>query len=645
MWQVLRARRWIAAAALLLGTASPAAPRSRFPAGQELHSFLAEVQRALRYGRAAEVASRAQDPASFAWLSSVAARDLPKWTLGAVTVPGDSGPTHLAIFRTFHTLESTGDHIYRLVQSNGSWRFGQEIPEADTLGYRVRDHRLVVTFDLPNSACRITDDVRLERVRPDAGICILRLSSDMRVDRVTIGGQDAGAQAVPGMVVLPKRNEGTITVRLEYHGAVNHPGSDYIRADEVLLCSYWYPHIARLPATQTTTVTVPKGWTADAEGELVSRAEKRHSTTFTFANSIPTCFFSLDAGEYAITTRIVDGRKLSVYELDPKPGRAQRALDLLQRALAFFEANLGPFPYSHYELVETRGPFDGDLEAYSFSTYNRGDFGAVVHELSHTWWGGIVPNPYTQSLWNESFASYSDDLFQRMTGGHPSGRALTGAHGPPDYGRGLLQAFSVPLAQAYDTMDHTQAAVGYGKGAMVLQMLEDELGTPVMLRCLRRFIRAHPSGEAGSWEEFRNAVEAETGKNWEWFFRQWIYRPGVPVIAAAGGAVQREGAEYVVQWTVRQRGPAYRLHLPVVIRGAGGAMAQDTVAVQGEATVVRLKVPFRPVSVALDPDGSVLMAADPAAASGDDPFTLELPQAAAARLKRHARLSPMLQKG
>jgi len=649
MLRVISLPRWACAALLiLLCVPSSAVLRAGTTLPQDLRAFLADTQKSLLDGNVTDVSRRALNPREFVWLNGISARDLSSWTIGALGVPGTPGPSYLAIFRSFHTLESTGDHIYHLVQEGGHWRFGREIPETDTLGYRIRDHALTVTFNLPSGTCQISDDVRLERTDATAGFCILRLSCDMQVDKVTIGQQDAGAEAVAGMVVLPPQREANTTVHLEYHGRVDHPGSDYIRADEVLLCSYWYPHIARLPATQTTTVTVPKGWTAVAEGELVSRNEKRHATTFTFRNRIPTCFFTLDAGEYAITSRTVEGRTLSVYELDPKPGRAEKALSMLQQALAFFEANFGPFPYTHYELVETRGPFDGALEAYSFSTYDRGDFGALVHELSHTWWGGIVPNPYTKTLWNESFASYSDELFQRLTQAQSASHALTAAHSGKDRGRDMLKAFSIPISQAFDTMDPSHSAVGYGKGAMVLKMLEDELTTPVMLRCLRRFIRDHPVGEAGSWEEFQRAVRVETGRDYDWFFNQWLYRSGVPVIAITRGKVRRVGAGYVVEFRIVQKGEPYRLRIPIAIAGSDGSTLLQTVAVRGSETSVRLEVPFMPTSVVLDPDGNVLMAADRAATPQDDPFSMQLDKVTAAGWTRRGLLagqSPILQKG
>ena len=40
---------------------------------------------------------------------------------------------------------------------------------------------------------------------------------------------------------------------------------------------------------------------------------------------------------------------------------------------------------------------------------------ALPHELSHSWWGGMVPNTYTVDMWNEGFASYSERLLNEAS--------------------------------------------------------------------------------------------------------------------------------------------------------------------------------------------------------------------------------------
>src|SRR5205823_1201328 len=106
-------------------------------------------------------------------------------------------------------------------------------------------------------------------------------------------------------------------------------------------------------AKHGVTATVPKGWTVVGEGELVNRTENGDQSTFMFRNEIPTCFFTLDAGPYVITSRMAGKRKLSVYELKPIEGRAQKALASLEKCLDYFEKSFGSYPYTHYELVET----------------------------------------------------------------------------------------------------------------------------------------------------------------------------------------------------------------------------------------------------------------------------------------------------
>src|SRR5689334_17280994 len=88
---------------------------------------------------------------SFAWLRHGARGRTSGWSVAPLLLPATAGekPTPVAIFSTFHTVESIGDRFYRLKETDAGWRLGDEIPETDTLGYRVRDHRLNVRYDLP----------------------------------------------------------------------------------------------------------------------------------------------------------------------------------------------------------------------------------------------------------------------------------------------------------------------------------------------------------------------------------------------------------------------------------------------------------------------------------------------------------------
>jgi len=626
----------VASFAALLALASLRAGVSQEPPASlpaEVESLLQAGRKALQSQDAGALRSIAE-PDSLAWLGPRGFSGQPHWKLDilrlpAPTTPRPSDPSipYLAIFHCYHTVQSIGDHVHRLVKAADGWRIGAEIPEGETLGFRVKDHRITARIEPKSSRCAFTDDAVVEGTGSSAGnLCLLRLSDVLTVDSLAIRSE-GGAVAkpieyatAPGCIALTAPPK-TFTLALKYHGVYNATGQDsYINAKEASLTSYWWPNTARMPATLSVTATVPKGWIAEAQGEPKGTATAGGTTTYSFRNEIPVCYFTLDAAPYVVTTREIGGKRVSVYLLKANPGRAKVALDQFGRAVSFFGKAFARFPYTHYEMVETAGPFGGALEAYSFATYGPGAFNAVVHELSHTWWGGIVPNTYLHTMWNESFADYSDSLETRMTGEEAKTPALRNQHRAPDYGRRLLTSYAVPAMQAFDTSNGPHDAVGYGKGAEVMAMLEDLLGTDTMLKCMRRFIADHPKGEPGEWPEFERAVDRETGRDYGWFFEQWLNRGGVPVVGIAN--VKQVAGE--VSFDVVQEGTPYRLRIPVAVEMQDGKTVRRTIEVRSLTESIRLSGLAGAKSATLDPDGSVLMAGRKTDDSTTNPFVGKL---------------------
>lgn len=544
--------------------------------------------------------------------------------------------TYVAVFHAWHTCESDGDHVYKLENTPAGWRLGSEIPERETGGYRVRDHDLTVNVDVAKQFVMIHDKARIE-IAPESRqpSCMLRLSEDFHVSALTVDNVITAFQQVGGIIVfvpptLPftatpalkpevksalKTDAAAITVGLTYAGHVDHQISDYILPNEVTLNSYWYPHIARLPATATVTVSAPMGWTAIAQGEKLQEHRNADSTTtVTYRNDIPTSFFTVDIGRYIITRRTVNGRVLSVCLLNADDKRAQQCLDLLQQSLEFFDTNFAPYPYTHYEVVETKGPLGGALEAYSFATFGGGTLpSTVVHELSHTWWGGIVPCTYTRSMWNEAFAEYSSALFGRVNQkANPKINLLLNDASkeadtvPPgkrhDYGKSFN---ACTVAEAHDTSDSRQETVGYDKGGLVMRVLEDEIGRPALLHCLQTFIREHPKGEAAEWQEFALAVNKTTGQDYDWFFEQWTHRKGLPRVRLAHVTTQSNAEGYEVSGDIDQEGEPYRMHLPVRLQTQDGKAIQILIEVKGERTAFHMQAKSVPARFTLDPDNTI----------------------------------------
>jgi len=600
----------------------------------EIESLIAQATHAVNQHRleALRTLSTEEAATAFAWTK----RSTLEWEGDALPVPSgpfaEKEPTYLAVFHAWHLCQSEGDHVYRLAHTEQGWKLGDEIPETETLGFRVRDHNLRVTVNVAQKLANIRDQVRIERTAGGVpAFALLRLSQDFQVQSLKREDADAkpdiSFKQVGGVLAFTPPADPAFTLGLRYEGSLNHRDGDFIHTDEAVLDSYWYPHIARLPATATFTATAPPGWTPLAQGELLhSDRAADGSQTVTYRNELPVSYFTLDMGRYTVTSRQVKGRTLTVYLMSPNSRLATQCLDVTEHALAYYEEHFGPFPYTRYGIVETKGPFNGALEAYSFSTYGPQNLpGTIEHELAHTWWGGIVPCTYTHSMWNEGFANYSEGLVERSTQQPWKPHLLSVQEAKDLLGarRIWARAYNAsPLSEAYDTNESNQVAIGYEKGNEVLRVLEEEIGQEAMLRSMKRFIADHKRGEAADWSDFEAAVKQATGKDMRWFFAQWVERSGVPSPALESVQTRRAGGSTIIEGDIIQSDPPYRMKLPILLSLQNGDFMLTSVEVTGEKTHFQLKVASPPARLVLDPEAIIPFSVP---ASGD-PTTYDFPQ-------------------
>ncbi len=541
---------------------------------------------------------------SFEWIHDEATRH---WEADFLTLPasGAKGSRLFLVFHAWHSCESDGDHIHPVLQTPGGPVLGAEIAETDPRGFRIASHNLNVTLQVPTQTALISDLITVQRTgRQVRANCLLRLSQSYKVEQITWRAKPLAFQQAGGIVAFTAPKADGFHLLMRYAGVLNHTESDYILPQEATLNSYWYPETARLPATSTVTATVPPGWIAIGQGNLEQKTVLPNgSSRFVYRNRVPVCYQTLDAGAYQTTARQDGGIALSICLLQPDPALAAKCLDTLQQALAFYQARFGPYPYRSYTLVETLGPFEAPLEGYSMATFTPRDLpGAIAHEVSHTWWGGLAPCTYLNSMWNEAFAHYSERLFARSLNPNAS---PTDRHPHFAWGKRLSE---LPLDECHDTLDDTQSEIGYVKGAMVLRALEAELGQQTLMKCMRYFLRNHKTGTAAEWPEFEESVDAVTGKDYGWFFRQWLERAGLPALQLTGIQAQPVPGGVEITGQIVQTTPLYRLQVPLSVSLQGGAVASRVVRVEGKTTPFRILASAPPQQITLDPQATLPLA-------------------------------------
>ncbi|GGO21275.1 M1 family metallopeptidase [Deinococcus humi] len=182
------------------------------------------------------------------------------------------------------------------------------------------------------------------------------------------------------------------------------------------------------PATFTTRITVPAGYTAAASG--VQRSEEDapnggHTLTFEQAQPIPTYALAIHVGRFErVDSPAVPvgkgGSEVLRRDYFPSgiPAGTRDAYTSTGEILKVLAEWFGPFPFSAYgsAIVTPRVPA---LETATLSTMpvTSSNVRVLVHETAHQWFGDRVTLADWSGVWlNEGFATYAELLWAQAQG-------------------------------------------------------------------------------------------------------------------------------------------------------------------------------------------------------------------------------------
>jgi len=528
------------------------------------------------------------------------------WHAGVIQWRDDGGsPTQYFIHVSRpQVTQSTTDHLYEVVSADAGPRLGREIREWELVGCRVIRHQLDVVFDTERRRVSIRDVATVVRQSSPYPFALYRLNAYYHVRRLLQDGSTVPYKRQGGFLMTPLPQAESVILTAEYQAELPPSGESYIGKNEAAVTAYWYLHTARLPVTARVRISAPAGWRSIAPGRLIQEECGEGSWSSVWENPIPVSFMMAVAGRYTVRTQTGGPVTVSCYLLHPSESRARSAIREASEAIEWFSQSFGTFPYPAYAVVESR-TFPAGLEGYSFTLVGSSLIpGVIPHEVSHTWWGGVVPNTYTRSMWNEAFATYSESLFDRLGRGRhrdPGDGAFAAAAGIPD---------RPTLLEATDAMHPKHSAVGYQKGALVLGQLERLIGADRMLRSMREFVANHRRGEAAEWSDFVQVVERIAGDEAKAFLQPWLSQPGFPRYLLQDVRATLQDGSYRVTGVIVADAPVRPCKAAVRVQGAGVSRDVDVV-IRNTQTVFRLNVPFTPVKASFDPDGLVPRNATP----------------------------------
>lgn len=522
----------------------------------------------------------ARDP--FPVLKSGGAYEVGKYGWQAIGL----GPEFVVV-STPLTSEDVGEILLRRAGSRLA-----VVPESDDLGAKILRHSLDVRLRVSEKRAEVVDRISLQT--QGNGTFVFRMSPAYRVTSIVDEHRQKVAFVQAGGVVLLAKGAKELTVR--YGGIVNLPGfaGSISEREATLVNDYWYPMIARQPASYDLTLHAPKEWTTVGQGTRISDEVGATERTTKFRMDLPVVYFSVSAGPYRSVTEKIGGRSYSVWSPRLDEARMRAQAETYAPIIEFYSKTFGPYPFEGYGALDSPQYGNGGaLEAYSYATYG-GFWGEDPHEPAHTWWGGIVNNTYLDSFWNESFADFSEGLYRREVpiGNREERRLAFASNGAAggDYNEVALQSAGAdrgPVA----------SSLGYGKGAKVLGMLEQWLGSELTTRAMREWVATQPKGEPGEWADFERIVTRHAkGKDVKGFFDDWLRRPGYADFDA--GATQVGDR---IRIDLKWKGSRFRMPLGVMVQNARGERSFSTEWLNGTDAPLYVPAGDRPVLVSLDP--------------------------------------------
>ncbi|MBU3714073.1 MAG: M1 family metallopeptidase [Ferruginibacter sp.] len=297
--------------------------------------------------------------------------------------------------------------------------------------------------------------------------------------------------------------------------------------------------------TQEISMTVPDRYVTLSNGLLKSQVKNSDGTrTDNWLMDLPHApyLFFMGVGEYEVLKDSYNGKEVSYYVEKAYAPYALGIFGNTPEMMKLFSEKLGvEFPWQKYAQIVGRDYVSGAMENTTSTLHQESAYQnarqlvdgnrweeTIAHELFHQWFGDLVTTESWSNITvNESFANYSEYVWFE----YKYGKDFADAHNYNDM-QGYLMSGSENkdlVRYFYASKEDVFDAVSYNKGGRILHMLRNHVGDDAFFASLNKYLTDNKfkTGEAA---QLRLSFEEITGKDLNWFWNQWYYGSGHPVL-------------------------------------------------------------------------------------------------------------------
>jgi len=339
----------------------------------------------------------------------------------------------------------------------------------------------------------------------------------------------------------------TDSVRIFYHGEPNSSDGSFVQSfheGKPIIWTLSEPYGAKdwWPCKQTLNdkidsidifIEIPKGNKAASNGILKEIID--NDTTFIYhwkhKHPIVTYLVALAVTNYVeyTDTFYFEDKRIPIlnYVYPEYFGASKAATPSLLPAMELFSETFGLYPFADEKYGHAQCGFSGGMEHQTMTFLNKMDWGLMVHELAHQWFGDFVTCGSWQDIWlNESFATFCHTyaIEKLQTKSNEINRIT-------ELRKSALKETTESVF-VYDTSSSSRIfdySLSYAKGALVLRFLRNQIGDTAFYRAVRNYLYDTKTANAFALsQDIIRHFENEAQIDLEYFFQDWLYGVGYP---------------------------------------------------------------------------------------------------------------------
>ncbi len=389
--------------------------------------------------------------------------------------------------------------------------------------------------------------------------------------------------------------------------------------------SVWMPTIDK-PNQKTTDeiyMTVPAKYVTLSNGLLISQKKNADGTrTDYWRMDLPHApyLFFMGVGDYAVIKDSWKGKEVSYYVEKDQAPYARGVFGLTPEMIEFYSTKLGiDYAWPKYSQIVGRDYVSGAMENTSATLHQESAYQnarqltdgnswetVICHELFHQWFGDLVTcESWSNITVNESMADYSETLWMEYKHGKDAGDAEN-EQGLQSYLRSPNDSKKDLVRFRYADKEDVFDLVSYQKGGRVLHMLRNYVGDDAFFKSLNTYLNTNKfkPGESG---QMRLAFEEVTGQDMNWFWNQWYYGSGHPIVKIDYAYDDAAGKATVIIEQTQKTDKVFRLPIAIDVY-AGANKKRYNVWVENKIDTFTFNYTQKPDLINVDADKVMLWA-------------------------------------